>query len=80
MKTHNVNWSYLYDNKKCLLDKYFNLRSYEGRCHIRLCKMPSGHMKLQLCGDIIGFHSIDITDEQIKSIKVDFPFIETYEQ
>ena len=42
--------------------------------------MPTGHMKLQLSGNNVGFHSIDVTAEQLKSIAVDFPFIETYEQ
>ena len=80
MKTHNANWSYVYDENKRLLDKYFNLKGYQGRCHVRLCKMPTGHMKLQLSGNNVGFHSIDVTAEQLNSIAVDFPFIETYEQ
>lgn len=69
-------WSYVYDENKNLLSKYFNLKSFNGRCFIRLCTMSKGDIAFQLSSNEIGFHSVLVNTKTVNDIQTDFPFVE----
>ena len=81
--TNNSAWTLLYPDKVLKIKKYFNI-DVKGSVFIRIYEVDSAmrfYQRLQISGNDIGFHSIQITSDMMEDeIYKDFPFIKKYQK
>lgn len=81
--TNNSAWTLLYPDKVSRVRKYFNI-DVKGSIFIRIYEVDSAmrfYQRLQISGNDIGFHSIQITSDMMEDeIYKDFPFIKKYQK